>query len=181
MGSSTLHLVHASEISRTKEGNAVELIVAIIALIQGQIRIVKAELLGSMLSTLLLLLGMSFFFGGVKHKEQIFNIKVKRWKAKLIQGCSNGFIAIRASNLIVTNPCCLPNRGRDHCCLCGRGFANQSRNIFRFTCDIWNVLPTCPFLSLNIIGISISNSERIRTYTMRYSTKKLNRKLRFMI
>jgi len=51
----------------------VELIVSIIALVQGKILIVQASLLGSMLSNLLLVHGMCFFFGGLKHKEQQFN------------------------------------------------------------------------------------------------------------
>jgi Ca2+:H+ antiporter len=54
----------------------VELIVSIIALIQGKILIVQASLLGSMLSNLLLVLGMCFFFGGLKYKEQEFNMTV---------------------------------------------------------------------------------------------------------
>jgi Ca2+/Na+ antiporter len=58
-------------------GNAVELIVGIIALVQGKVTIVQASLLGSMLSNLLLVLGMCFFFGGMKHKEQKFNMTVR--------------------------------------------------------------------------------------------------------
>ncbi|KZP01161.1 putative VCX1-vacuolar Ca++/H+ exchanger [Calocera viscosa TUFC12733] len=45
-------------------GNAVEIIVAVDALIQGQLRIVQTSLLGSILSNLLLVLGMSFFAHG---------------------------------------------------------------------------------------------------------------------
>lgn len=51
-------------------GNAVELIVSIIALAQGKILIVQTSLIGSMLSNLLLVLGMSFFLGGVRRTEQ---------------------------------------------------------------------------------------------------------------
>lgn len=58
------------------QGNAVELIVSIIALVQGKIVIVQASLLGSMLSNLLLVLGMCFFAGGLRHKEQEFNMTV---------------------------------------------------------------------------------------------------------
>ena len=54
-----------------------ELIVSIIALVQGKIVIVQASLLGSMLSNLLLVLGMCFFFGGIYHKEQKFNPTVR--------------------------------------------------------------------------------------------------------
>lgn len=46
-------------------GNAVELIVSIVALRDGQIEVVQASMLGSILSNLLLVLGMSFFFGGL--------------------------------------------------------------------------------------------------------------------
>jgi len=49
------------------------LIVAIIALKDGLIRVVQTSLLGSILSNLLLVMGMAFFFGGIKHKEQHFN------------------------------------------------------------------------------------------------------------
>lgn len=42
-------------------GNAIELIVAIAALLQNQLRLVQTSLLGSVLSNLLLVLGMSFF------------------------------------------------------------------------------------------------------------------------
>lgn len=57
-------------------GNAVEIIVGIIALVQNQIIIVQASLLGSMLSNLLLVLGMCFFIGGLRYKEQVFNTTV---------------------------------------------------------------------------------------------------------
>ena len=45
-------------------GNAVELIVSVIALKNGQVRIVQASMLGSLLSNLLLVLGFCFIFGG---------------------------------------------------------------------------------------------------------------------
>jgi len=54
-------------------GNAVELIVGIIALKDGLIHIVQASLLGSILSNTLLVLGMCFFAGGVKWPMQKFN------------------------------------------------------------------------------------------------------------
>lgn len=46
-------------------GNAVELIVSIVALREGQIQVVQSSMLGSILSNLLLVLGMCFFFGGI--------------------------------------------------------------------------------------------------------------------
>ncbi|KKA30038.1 hypothetical protein TD95_001508 [Thielaviopsis punctulata] len=48
-------------------GNAVELIVSIVALRDGQIEVVQASMLGSILSNLLLVMGMCFFFGGLKN------------------------------------------------------------------------------------------------------------------
>jgi hypothetical protein len=52
-------------------GNAVELIIFIIALAQNKIRIVQASLLGSILANLLLILGMGFFLGGLRYREQV--------------------------------------------------------------------------------------------------------------
>jgi len=52
-------------------GNAVELIIFIIALVAKEIRIVQASLLGSILANLLLILGMCFLFGGLRFREQV--------------------------------------------------------------------------------------------------------------
>jgi Ca2+:H+ antiporter len=46
-------------------GNAVELIVSIVALRAGEIEVVQSSMIGSILSNLLLVLGMCFFLGGV--------------------------------------------------------------------------------------------------------------------
>ncbi|KAJ6476910.1 calcium proton exchanger [Mycena sanguinolenta] len=53
-------------------GNVVELIVAIIALKKCELGIVQSSLLGSVLSNLLLVLGMCFLLGGLKFSEQGF-------------------------------------------------------------------------------------------------------------
>ncbi|KAF1939036.1 vacuolar calcium ion transporter-like protein /H(+) exchanger [Clathrospora elynae] len=68
-------------------GNAVELIVSIQALIKNEITIVKTSLIGSMLSNLLLVLGMSFFLGGVNRMEQFFNVTVAQTAASLLALC----------------------------------------------------------------------------------------------
>jgi len=47
-------------------GNAVEIIIAVIALNAGLIRVVQSSLIGSILSNLLLVLGMCFVAGGIK-------------------------------------------------------------------------------------------------------------------
>ena len=56
-------------------GNATELIIAILALIQHKVDVVKYSLLGSILSNLLLVLGTSLFCGGIANlnREQKFD------------------------------------------------------------------------------------------------------------
>lgn len=65
-------------------GNAVELIVAIIALVKKEVLIVQTSLIGSMLSNLLLVMGMCFFFGGINRVEQHFNVVVAQTAASLL-------------------------------------------------------------------------------------------------
>ncbi|XP_026192887.1 uncharacterized protein LOC34620307 [Cyclospora cayetanensis] len=56
-------------------GNAVEMIMSVQALRIGLLEVVQGTLLGSILSNLLLVLGMSFFAGGLRHYVQKFNEK----------------------------------------------------------------------------------------------------------
>jgi len=58
--------------------------VGIIALAKKEIVIVQTSLIGSMLSNLLLVLGMCFFFGGVNRIEQHFNITVAQTAASIL-------------------------------------------------------------------------------------------------
>jgi Ca2+:H+ antiporter len=60
------------------------LIVSIIALVQGKFLIVQTSLVGSMLSNLLLVMGMCFFFGGLRREEQFFNVTVAQTAASLL-------------------------------------------------------------------------------------------------
>ncbi|TFK76206.1 calcium proton exchanger [Pluteus cervinus] len=53
-------------------GNAVEIIVGIVALLQGQYVIVQTSMLGSVLSNILLVLGCSFFAAGLKRPVSKF-------------------------------------------------------------------------------------------------------------
>ncbi|KAI6042503.1 hypothetical protein EDC04DRAFT_959647 [Pisolithus marmoratus] len=53
--------------------NTVEVVVAITALRKCELRVVQASLIGSVLSKLLLILGMCFFAGGLKFSEQGFD------------------------------------------------------------------------------------------------------------
>lgn len=69
------------------------MIVSIIALFQDQYLIVQTSLIGSILSNLLLVLGMSFFLGGINRIEQAFNTTVAQTASSLL------FIAV--SSLII--------------------------------------------------------------------------------
>ncbi|KAJ5152674.1 uncharacterized protein N7482_009152 [Penicillium canariense] len=65
-------------------GNAVELIIFIIALVKNEIRIVQASLLGSILANLLLIMGMAFLLGGLRFREQIYNSTVTQMSACML-------------------------------------------------------------------------------------------------
>ncbi|SGZ50150.1 CIC11C00000002251 [Sungouiella intermedia] len=65
-------------------GNAVELIVSIIALKDNQVRIVQASMLGSILSNLLLVLGCCFIAGGLTRVQQTFNQTVAQTMSSLM-------------------------------------------------------------------------------------------------
>ena len=54
-------------------GNAAELIIAFVALRAHHVEVVKASITGSIIGNLLLVLGLSFYTGGVKHGTQKFN------------------------------------------------------------------------------------------------------------
>lgn len=56
-------------------GNVVEMMVVFMALTQGQIGVVQATLLGSMLSNLLFVLGSCFVYGGLQQRELVFSSK----------------------------------------------------------------------------------------------------------
>ncbi|KAJ7487954.1 calcium/proton exchanger [Mycena latifolia] len=62
----------------------VELIVAIIALRQCQLGIVQSSLIGSILSNLLLVLGMCFFTGGIRFSEQGFGMGAAQLNSSLL-------------------------------------------------------------------------------------------------
>ncbi|KAJ9095020.1 hypothetical protein QFC21_005813 [Naganishia friedmannii] len=52
-------------------GNAVELLISILALVKGDIALVQASMIGSILSNTLLVLGMCYFAGGLRFHEQL--------------------------------------------------------------------------------------------------------------
>lgn len=54
-------------------GNVAELIIAVFLILDDEVEVVKASLTGSILGNLLLVLGLSFLAGGLRHREQRFN------------------------------------------------------------------------------------------------------------
>ncbi|OAX81445.1 calcium/proton exchanger [Emergomyces africanus] len=73
-------------------GNAVELIVSIVALKDNEIRVVQASMLGSILSNILLVLGCCFLVGGLRHHEQTFNSTVASTMSSLMAVASASLI-----------------------------------------------------------------------------------------
>ena len=65
-------------------GNATELIICVVALQRGQIEIVKASLIGSIIGNILLVLGLSILLGGIKYKIQKFNVDVAQSHATML-------------------------------------------------------------------------------------------------
>jgi Ca2+:H+ antiporter len=54
-------------------GNVAELIIAVFLILDDEVEVVKASLTGSILGNMLLVLGLSFVAGGLRHREQSFN------------------------------------------------------------------------------------------------------------
>lgn len=73
-------------------GNAVELIVSIVALRSGEIRIVQASMLGSILSNILLVLGCCFLAAGIRQQESSFNGTVASTMSSLMAVASASLI-----------------------------------------------------------------------------------------
>ena len=73
-------------------GNAVELIVSIVALRDNEIRIVQSSMLGSMLSNILLVLGCVFLVGGYGRLEQSFNMTAASTMSSLMTVASASLI-----------------------------------------------------------------------------------------
>jgi Ca2+:H+ antiporter len=65
-------------------GNAAELIIAFAALRAGLHTVVKASLVGSIVGNILLVLGAAMLAGGLRHKEQHYNVAGARSQATLL-------------------------------------------------------------------------------------------------
>ncbi|GAB1522949.1 hypothetical protein RhiTH_006077 [Rhizoctonia solani] len=93
-------------------GNAVELIVAIVALTQCQLRVVQSSLIGSILSNLLLVLGMCFFAGGTRYSEQGFMAGAAQLNSSLL-AISVIAVLLPAAFHFATNQQADPDEGLD--------------------------------------------------------------------
>ncbi|GAA5899352.1 hypothetical protein JCM8208_001624 [Rhodotorula glutinis] len=65
-------------------GNAVELIIAILALTKGELDIVQSSMIGSILSNCLLVLGMCFVAGGLRMHEMSYSIRAAQVNLNLL-------------------------------------------------------------------------------------------------
>lgn len=65
-------------------GNAAELIITIFAIREGLLELVRASITGSILGNLLLILGLSFFLGGLKNGTQSFDRRTAATNATLM-------------------------------------------------------------------------------------------------
>lgn len=79
-------------------GNAVEMVITVQTLRQGLYNVVKATLLGSVLSNVLLVLGMSFFFGGLvnlkgKKLDQLEEKETNRLDGEISMDSTYGLLA----------------------------------------------------------------------------------------
>ena len=65
-------------------GNAAELIITIVALREGLVEVVKASIAGSIIGNILVVLGLSLLFGGLKNGTQSFDAKAAGTNATMM-------------------------------------------------------------------------------------------------
>jgi Ca2+:H+ antiporter len=106
LGTATEHLAHrAGEgvggLLNATFGNAAELIIALVALQKGLYDVVKASLTGSIIGNTLLVLGASVVAGGLKFKEQRFNLTAARAQSTLLTLTAIAFVMPAAFHYLV--------------------------------------------------------------------------------
>ncbi|KAK3402328.1 Sodium/calcium exchanger protein-domain-containing protein [Sordaria brevicollis] len=82
-------------------GNAVELIVSIVALRAGEIEVVQASMLGSILSNLLLVLGMCFLLGGIVNMRDSRGIGTEQTFASGTAQTTCSMMTLASASLII--------------------------------------------------------------------------------
>ncbi|GAA6037888.1 hypothetical protein JCM8097_009475 [Rhodosporidiobolus ruineniae] len=73
-------------------GNAVELIIAILALVKGELDVVQSSMIGSILSNCLLVLGMCYFAGGLRFHEQTYSVRSAQSNINLLVLATTAFV-----------------------------------------------------------------------------------------
>lgn len=97
MGRSTEMLAHRlgpgiGGLLNASFGNAAELIIALFALRAGLTDVVKASLTGSILGNVLLVLGVGFLCGGIRHSRQRFNATAAGMSATMLALAAVGLL-----------------------------------------------------------------------------------------
>jgi Ca2+:H+ antiporter len=97
MGKSTEAIAHrlgpgVGGLLNASFGNAAELIIAIVALQNGLVDVVKASITGSIMGNVLLVLGASFFAGGLRYEKQKFNATAAGMSATLLALAAIGLL-----------------------------------------------------------------------------------------
>ncbi|KAJ1327999.1 Ca2+:H+ antiporter [Microdochium nivale] len=82
-------------------GNAVELIVSIIALQNDQLQVVKSSMIGSILSNILLVLGMCFFFGGIVNMNNEQGEGMEQSFASITAQTTSSLMTLSAASMIL--------------------------------------------------------------------------------
>lgn len=79
-------------------GNLPELMMGLWSIQYGMIPMVKSALIGSIISNMLLVLGISIFFGGIKHKDQRFNRIVARTNFNMLLLAMSAMVVMASIN-----------------------------------------------------------------------------------
>ncbi|KAI0133676.1 calcium/proton exchanger [Xylariales sp. AK1849] len=82
-------------------GNAVELIVSVIALRDRQYEVVKSSMIGSILSNLLLVMGMCFFFGGIVNMRDGNGMGQEQSFASITAQTTCSLLTLAAASMII--------------------------------------------------------------------------------
>ncbi|KAH7012039.1 calcium ion transporter [Microdochium trichocladiopsis] len=82
-------------------GNAVELIVSIIALQNNQLQVVKSSMIGSILSNILLVMGMCFFFGGLVNMRDGNGDGTEQSFASITAQTTSSLMTLSAASMIL--------------------------------------------------------------------------------
>lgn len=79
-------------------GNLPELMMGIWSIQLGMLPMVKSALIGSIISNMLLVLGVSIFFGGIKYKDQNFNKLVARTNFNMLLLAMSAIVVLASLN-----------------------------------------------------------------------------------